>query len=512
MQQKQQQMLVSQQQDAMTRAWEDAVATLTSAEHTHHNNIIQWRDYLLPPFPARSKMISLPFTSTQFLSDTTQANKNSNGLSLDSFVTGYYTNNHSIVSNSWRENVLSEEIRKSLEQCDLLRGTQVLVSDHGFYAGLATSVLEDLTQECKSAARLTVLVTPPSETEHKTPRQIFRRNLNSGLAFHSLSENSDLLLPLAFASSDMFSSSALLATAIETVTLPYRLLPNNYNNSDATIAIAGGTGLGSSSNGDSFFSTYSSMNFREYLSCLRGPTTRHTILEMTASTEPTATDWRELLLQGTTVAFDPRIKPSNHTKEIPPAGGWLSKNLNSLSMVHGSPSVEQQQHHNQYAMHVSIRRSRVDPSNLVTPFQMQKFQHPLLQSVMEGIATHTQPIGSFSSCIIPQSLSELTSGGYGYWKHTSCIRNTPDFFISTIGNSSRIHPLIEERYNGIKCAISRFHRSGGSGNRGFYTSDIEAGLAPEYEDCDEAVENLKNLDAVYCPPGCNLQSNEMESF
>jgi hypothetical protein len=143
---------------------------------------------------------------------------------------------------------------------------------------------------------------------------------------------------------------------------------------------------------------------------------------------------------------------------------------------------------------------------------MQKFQHPLLQSVMEGIATHTQPIGSFSSCIIPQSLSELTSGGYGYWKHTSCIRNTPDFFVSTIGNSSRIHPLIEKRYNGIKCAISRFHSSGGSGNRGFYTADVEAGLAPEYEDCDEAVEYIKNLDALYCPPGCHLPSYEMESF
>jgi len=215
-------------------------------------------------------------------------------------------------------------------------------------------------------------------------------------------------------------------------------------------------------------------------------------------------DWNELLVQGTSVVFDPRMRERGvSTKDASTredSGIWISKHLNSLSYNTTSKQTHDDAQHTQYAIHASFRRSCETYPFRPSSYQAQKYRHPFLHGIMEGIATHTRPIGSFSSCLIPQSFAELTLSG-GYWKR-SILPAIPDFFVSTISNSTRIHPLIEERYNGFKSATSRFS-SAGSNNctsmRGYYTTDVQGGLAPEYEDCDEAREYLKNLDAIYCP-------------
>ncbi len=544
---KQQQLLVLQ--DALSKAWDEGVLNYRSTAAQAIQ--IHWSDYLLPPLPPPQKFISLP--SSSYLSSTiphtffpnaiattdttdlmTTANTTSTPSSfsslwdpqatkssiIDSHLAGYSATAN-LLSSSWREDVLFNELRKSLEQCDLLQGTQLVVSNVGFYTGLATSVLEELADECKSAARWTILISDTSSTadhyEPTTHRQLFRRYLNGGLALHSLSENSDLTLPLSISSCSSFTSNALLAVAVENATIPYRLLPcNSCNNSssDAIFAIAASAGLGSSSNtnDDSFFSLYKSVNFREFLSCLRGPTTRHSILGMDATTmKDTNLNWNQLLIQGTSVVVDPRMRDRKVSKkdvstmeDFP--GRWLSTHLHSLSYntsIRGISQDNDYDQHTHYALHASFRRSYESYPSLTSSYQKQKYRHPLLHGIMEGIATHARPMGSFSTCLVPQSVAELTLTG-GYWK-SSILNSIPDFFVSTISNSTRIHPLIEGRYKSFKNATSRFcsERSsinGSSGSMwGLYTTDLQAGLAPEFEDCEEAREYLRNLDALYCP-------------
>jgi hypothetical protein len=546
----------------LSKAWDEGVlnhrSTAAQAMQIH------WNDYLLPPLPPPQKFISLPsssylsstnpqtfFPNAMATADTTDLTTTTNTTSLpssfsslwdpqatkssiiDSHLAGYSAAAN-LLSSSWREDVLFNELRKSLEQCDLLQGTQLVVSDVGFYTGLATSVLEELVDECKSAARWTILISDPSSTadhdEPTTHRQSFRRYLNGGLALHSLSENSDLTLPLSISSGipnpcknnttscSSFTSNALLAVAIENATIPYRLLPcNSCNNasSDAIFAIAASAGLGSASNtnDDSFFSLYKSVNFREFLSSLRGPTTRHSILGMDATTmKDTNLDWNQLLIQGTSVVVDPRMRDRKGSKKDVStmkdvSGRWLSTHLHSLSYNTSIRRIVQDNdyvQHTHYALHASFRRSYESYPSLTSSYQEQKYRHPLLHGIMEGIATHARPIGSFSTCLVPQSVAELTLAG-GYWKTSIILNSIPDFFVSTISNSTRIHPLIEDRYKSFKNATSRFRterssiNSSGGSMWGLYTTDLQAGLAPEFDDCEEAREYLRNLDALYCP-------------
>ena len=50
----------------------------------------------------------------------------------------------------WRENILSDKIRQWIEECDSVRAFQISVDcNQSYFAGLATSVLRELSDECK---------------------------------------------------------------------------------------------------------------------------------------------------------------------------------------------------------------------------------------------------------------------------------------------------------------------------------------------------------------------------
>jgi len=253
---------------------------------------IQWYDYWMPPKPSPSKyQVPLPFDTTA----TTNSNSDPNStLWSTSFNMGYNLtsngggggmttggNSSNGITHSWREHVLSESLRKVLESCDVVKGFNIFVdggvgNNHGvinntdpssngdvnkhakqlsnimagggFHAGLATSLLEELSEECRSAGRWVVMVDPISSSNlhdqkknNAEGNQVhqFRQRLNAGLALHSLSTNADAFLPVSIdgaynalrgtnrtpTSSNrmLFEGSAAVALALEASTLFYRL-------------------------------------------------------------------------------------------------------------------------------------------------------------------------------------------------------------------------------------------------------------------------------------------------
>ena len=214
---------------------------------------IHWHDYWMPPRPRPANyQVPLPFNTAE-----TNAAAGNVAAWSTSFHMGYRPTHgggggdSAGITATWRENVLSESLRRVLERCDVVKGFSVFVDggDHGpaagnskshsrpernagtrnkhaqqlasamatasgsggFHAGLAASLLEELGEECRSAGRWAVLVDPPRHDDDAVgsggngdgkkndnlPARRFRQGLNAGLALHGLSANTDALLPLS---------------------------------------------------------------------------------------------------------------------------------------------------------------------------------------------------------------------------------------------------------------------------------------------------------------------------
>eukprot|EP00571_Detonula_confervacea_P010339 CAMPEP_0172299482 /NCGR_PEP_ID=MMETSP1058-20130122/1772_1 /TAXON_ID=83371 /ORGANISM="Detonula confervacea, Strain CCMP 353" /LENGTH=1012 /DNA_ID=CAMNT_0013008939 /DNA_START=79 /DNA_END=3117 /DNA_ORIENTATION=+ len=378
-------------------AKQNATANATnSAANSVQRRDIQWYDYWMPPKPSPSKyQISLPFDTAASDSNTT------NNAWSTSFNMGYHPasgggggmsaglggDDTAGITHSWREHVLSESLRKVLEGCDVVKGFNIFVdggdghcsglgmgsssnssgtcgvnkhtiggsnkhakqlseimAGGGFHAGLATSLLEELSEECRSAGRWAVMVDPPRDGQNgadntsdgtaqgsKNPVHHFRSCINAGLALHGLSSNSDAFLPVSVdgahhalhsggdegnnknnttASSPnriLFEGSAAIALALEASTLFYRLRsgrqqqPNRYSSSSggggggghrSRIGIQSGFYQGYSGGDDSEFAnepyaTAPSLTYHEFLACARPSSDRRrSILELDACLHP----------------------------------------------------------------------------------------------------------------------------------------------------------------------------------------------------------------------------------
>jgi len=268
----------------------DTSSSPNTTNNTAAERIIYWHDYFMPPRPNPSKyQVILPFDTDNLLSSSStdgfNNNNNSNDAWSSSFASGYHPGSGGgYISQSWRENILSEGLRKVLEGCDIVKGFNLMVdggnfygtgggdqdgascganknakqltrimAGGAFYSGLAASFLEELQEECKSAGRLAILVDPTivattydnstSSSNNEMNRvETFRRRLNAGLALHGLSTNSDAFLPVSIEGAHralyghdnrrttlssqnrkLFEGSAAVALALESSTLFYRL-------------------------------------------------------------------------------------------------------------------------------------------------------------------------------------------------------------------------------------------------------------------------------------------------
>jgi hypothetical protein len=139
-----------------------------------------------------------------------------------------------------------DRIRMYVEECDNMQGFHILLDGSDGFAGLGTSAVEYLEDEYSTKSKL-VFPSIPSDFSNTTPLQDNMRILNIALAFHSLAEHSCLFVPLCLGSSGWkqpgvprefphlqynkslaYHSSAILAAALDTATLRYRMRTGTY--------------------------------------------------------------------------------------------------------------------------------------------------------------------------------------------------------------------------------------------------------------------------------------------
>ncbi|KAL7492114.1 hypothetical protein ACHAWT_001317 [Skeletonema menzelii] len=272
----------------------------------------------------------IPFDTNNPLPSSSSSNaaNNSTNAWASSYASGYSGGEK--LSQSWRENVLSEALRKVLEECDIVKGFNLMidggtysggrkgldedtsspsfigankhakqlkqiVAGGAFLGGLAKSFLEELQEECRSAGRLSILVDPifiannssnmPSHNEANRV-DTFRRCVNAGLALHGLSSNSDAFLPVSIDGAHRHSTIASRQVIVNNH-------PNNQNNGRRRLGIQSGFLSGVYSGNSRYdddandpFATASSLTYHEFLSCAKPSSDRRrSILEMMLSSD-----------------------------------------------------------------------------------------------------------------------------------------------------------------------------------------------------------------------------------
>ena len=134
-----------------------------------------------------------------------------------------------------------------------------------------------------------------------------------------------------------------------------------------------------------------------------------------------------------------------------------------------------------------------------------------LKPVMEGMGVRHRPEVSVGTVVRQTLRTAVDSGGYGaggYWRSTlggggdrggvGGGRTKPTSAVdgpvlSLLGNTTRSHSYLAGISADLGAALSRRYS-------GYLTRDVSAGLAPEGEDCAEALEGLLDLADVYLPP------------
>ena len=118
----------------------------------------------------------------------------------------------------------------------------------------------------------------------------------------------------------------------------------------------------------------------------------------------------------------------------------------------------------------------------------------MINCLMQGMSIRYRPQQSFAA-LANQSLVQLTDAGYGagsYWKSV-WTNPTKSPVLSVLGNSTRSYSHLDKTTCEMKKSISRKCH-------GFYNRDVQQGVLPELEDCQDALEGLFDLQDVYRPP------------
>ncbi|KAF2899962.1 hypothetical protein ILUMI_06229 [Ignelater luminosus] len=164
----------------------------------------------------------------------------------------------------WRseqfEEDFSDKIRNYIEECDNFQGFHITLDASNAFAGLASSCIEYVRDEYERKSVLAFPVIPSSysdyayvtdEEKHQSLIKDSIRVLNLALCFNSLNEHSSLFLPLCTSYNGWrqpgpmrnfyhlvynyqlpYHTSAILASALDTITLKYRLRSTDFHLSD----------------------------------------------------------------------------------------------------------------------------------------------------------------------------------------------------------------------------------------------------------------------------------------
>jgi hypothetical protein len=487
------------------------------------SGVSTWMDLWMPPY-APTSYILLPWNRQALMSEcyTTGASGNSN------------------LGASWTEPEVLERVRRTLEDCDSYQG-MVVTTDPGMYAGLTTSVVQFLHEECPRAQTLVlnvqlhalenaVTIAPSSDATTSFPSSYMaktrrmRQSLEHGLAYHDWSELDCLMLPLILPAATAvdpngFMHAARVAAAWETATLPWRLTSSSSASysSDPIIAVNNNH----STDSYPYESRTRGMSLAYTVRTLQ-PASCYRVLSLDAlsMTDPMARDTPLLirhLKQGTSVERDDRMKqgpslssstsaqrvdPGQWMEDVSQAGGMLSSLSTPSSIASTSPAVspDRSMHmhtHAHFALSTSIRmalstssspsKSPNSGSHILTPCDV-------LACVMQGIHIRYRPESSLA-CLVPSSFTDLTrdsvAGAYYYGSgllHRSAA--TPTSVVSVVGNSTR-------SYIGLQMQASAMHAA--LKLRDGVSRDVAMGLLPEWDECVEAWGTVCALRDTYRP-------------
>ena len=517
----------------------------------HH---LQWRHYFMPPHP-NSSMYSapLPFdhivntvppSSSSLSSNGATYNKSNQSIMYSHYCGKYPSSSSSqnimndAITHEWRDE-LSDKIRKWMEDCDALKGIKIVIdNDKSLYGGLATSILEELNDECKSAGKLAVLLhdgntfdynlgsedADDNENDKKnknnsywrSERKVvdsFRSHLNDGLNLHGIGENSDLVVPLSLTEcwnslhpkekanreTTLFEASAIGALTLESMTLSYRLSKDSARTKKSKIGIMNGYYQGSEQSDDhDAFPSVNKLSFHEFLSSQR-PSNSHTIVEV--STCMKNNDLKSRLLQGTSVERrkleeerernrNSRYYRRSRGRDIDP-GMWL-EDSNNGGLLRPLFSIENNSSNRSIHRHFTMSSS-LRPNGTGSMTDTVSTSTTL---IMEGMGIRLRPQSSVST-VVGQSLSDLTSSksyaAGSYWKSifNNGIQDVP--ILTITANSTRSHSHLNSTSKNMSQALSRRYQ-------GYLSRDSMAGIVPEEEDCTDALEYCLNLRDTYEPP------------
>jgi hypothetical protein len=619
---------------------------------------IQWHDYWMSPMPARGGYsVPLPFDTSNARTNLMNSDQSSSSWSTcsSSFDAGYRSPDSSVCGGggSWREHVLSESLRKVLEGCDIVKGFNIFVdggshssrpggskgcgggagrsngisdilAGGGFHAGLAASLLEELSEECRSAGRWAVMVDPPSSTRaagvegnddnggagivDTEVNQVyrFRNSLNAGLALHGLSSNADAFLPVSIdgaycalrsdttggrtasssstANRTLFEGSAAIALALETSTLFYRLRRHTRITTTGPalrrgrIGIQSGFYQGYSGNAgyEEFdnepFATAPSLTYHEFLACARPSSDRRrNILELDALLRPLSypstsstsggglsssvlaslassgliiggdsnnsmgeelqrritrgTSIEQMMMEQQRQQYRSSRARVSSSRPVEPGewlddfstktcdGGGLLSSLSGNSIPFGMRSD-----HHHFALSTSLRPAKSDsrPLSSSDNCTATAFLRPMMESMgvkyrpevslglvveenvmdLTGVSSYWRSVFSDrrTSAVTPQKASG--KGGVGsiesMMSPNTCASHTP--ILSVLGNSTRSYPRLNTISSGFVDALHSRR------NMGYLSRDVMAGVIPEKDDCEEALEYCRELMDVYEPP------------
>ena len=362
-----------QQQQLQEVQEEESLVTSTQPQQQQGFHFNHWSDIWMPPRDEKSKCI-LPYSSqSQFVPHWNVSYQQNDGR-------------HSGGTNStpfleeWKEDVLFERLRHMLEACDYgIQGVSIATEGHGIYASLATCLLEELQQECKSAGRLIYHVTdennndvmtntkpgtststkdlassspPDTSTWQEAQVNRVRNHISSGLALYDFTEKAHAILPLRLSAKDIktsssslswFRATAQIAMALESCTLPFRF--NGQATTTSTgegrtsmpeyqMGLQNAPFLAQGGSDTSWGSTATRLTFSEYLNILQ-PSSSHSMLELDILSQSidkkrmiTNQKLYDSIRQGTSVERDHRTRRNDGSnyrsrpRETPP-GSWL---------------------------------------------------------------------------------------------------------------------------------------------------------------------------------------------
>ncbi|XP_077970110.1 protein misato homolog 1-like [Styela clava] len=140
--------------------------------------------------------------------------------------------------------IIEEKIRFYAEECDQMQGFHILADSYNGFAGLTSSALQYLHDEFSSKQLITFPLFP-TEFHEDSKTKSLKRNLNKALSLPIFMEHSSLVCPLSLCLESFpditsrsiphliydanlnYHTSAILASALDTATLPHRLKGNS---------------------------------------------------------------------------------------------------------------------------------------------------------------------------------------------------------------------------------------------------------------------------------------------